>query len=69
MDIVNWYNQLANDYGDIAWFVDSIGKSVQGRDMPALHITNAATSSPKTIYFQCQIHASEGLACLNSHRS
>ena len=67
-DIVGWYTQLTNDYSDIARFVDSIGKSVEGRDMPAVHITKLATPS-NTVYFQCQIHASEGLACLNSHRS
>ena len=67
-DIVKWYTRLAKDYRGIARFVRSIGKSVQGRRMPAFHITNAK-GSPKTIYFQCQIHASERLACLNSYRS
>ena len=35
----------------------SIGKSVEGRDMPAVHITAATAANHPKIYFQCQIHA------------
>lgn len=57
-EIVEWYHNLANNYPDTAKYVDSIGQSIEGRDMPAVHFTNS--ESPKySIYFQCQIHASE----------
>ena len=57
-EIVEWYQSLAEDYPDIVQYVDSIGQSIEGRDMPAVHFTKA-TSPKYTIYFQCQIHASE----------
>ena len=56
--IVNWYNDLAKENPDIVKFIESIGKSVEGKDQPAVHIT-AASSGVKQIYFQCQIHASK----------
>ena len=57
-EIVEWYQKLASDYSDIVTYVDSIGESIEGRDMPAVHFTK--TPAPKhTIYFQCQIHASK----------
>ena len=43
---------------DLVKFVPSIGKSLEGRDMPAIHIT--ATDGGEhvnKIYLQCQIHA------------
>lgn len=52
---MTWYEDLAVGYPDIVKFVPSIGKSLEGRDMPAVHIT--ASSSPRKYYFQCQIHA------------
>jgi len=57
-DIVNWYRDLSEDFPDIVTFVPSIGKSVEGRDMPAVHITAGTSADTMKIYFQCQIHAS-----------
>ena len=57
-EIVNWYNALAANYSRIVKYVESIGKSLEGRDIPAVHFT-ASTSPEYTVYFQCQIHASE----------
>ena len=57
-DIVNWYEELSKKFPEIVKFVPSIGKSVEGRDMPAVHITASSTDALK-IYFQCQIHASK----------
>ena len=57
-DIVEWYSKLADDNSDIVKFFESIGKSYEGRDQPAVHIT-ANAEADKKIYFQCQIHASE----------
>ena len=58
-DIVEWYKGLEQK-SDIVKFIPSIGKSVEGRDQPAVHIT-AVTDAAKKIYFQCQIHASKCL--------
>ena len=58
-DIVNWYSELSMNNPDLVKFVPSIGKSVDGRDMPAVHITASTSADTMKIYFQCQIHASE----------
>lgn len=57
-DIVSWYEELAKDNSDFVKYVPSIGKSVEGRDQPAVHITTSTAADRKKIYFQCQIHAS-----------
>jgi hypothetical protein len=62
--IVGWYSKLANDYPNLVTFYKSIGESLEGRDMPAVHI---GTNSKYTVYFQCQIHAREwisGAVCM-----
>jgi len=61
-EIVNWYSELSMDNPDIVKFVPSIGKSVEGRDMPAVHITASTSSDTMKIYFQCQIHAREWIS-------
>lgn len=59
-DIVKWYEEMAGIYPQLATFVPSIGKSVEGRDQPAFHITaTQGKEDVNKIYFQCQIHASE----------
>lgn len=62
-EIVDWYKDLAESkYPDIVKFIPSIGKSLEGRDQPAVHITgliDPEKPKDKKIYFQCQIHASE----------
>ncbi len=55
---MEWYKKLADDNEDLVTYIDSIGKSVEGRDQPAIHIA-ANTNSKFQIYFQCQIHASK----------
>jgi murein tripeptide amidase MpaA len=57
-DIVKWYEDLANNNPNIVKYVESIGKSVEGRDQPAVHIAGENPNGNK-IYFQCQIHASK----------
>lgn len=57
-EIVNWYKDLASQNPNIVKYVESIGKSVEGRDQPAVHITSSSSTNVKRIYFQCQIHAS-----------
>jgi hypothetical protein len=65
-DIVEWYRNLTRDYSGISRFVESIGVSSQGRNIPAVHFTG--TETPEyTVYFQCQIHAREwisGAVCM-----
>ena len=56
-DIVKWWSELAEDNTEIVKYEESIGKSYEGRDIPAVHIT-ANLNREKVIYFQCQIHAS-----------
>ena len=50
--------ELADQYKDIVTYYPAIGKSYEGRDMPAVHITGS-TSPEFKIYYQCQIHASK----------
>ena len=57
-EIVEWYADLAANNPDVIKFVPSIGKSVEGRDQPAVHITDGWQEKDK-VYFQCQIHASK----------
>ncbi len=58
--ITKWYKKLSENNPRIVRLVDSIGKTEEGRDIPAVHITAAAQNSevPK-FYFQCLIHASK----------
>lgn len=59
-DIVQWYQDLETLNKYKVKYVGSIGKSYEGRDMPAVHIgkIDSEEAHPK-IYFQCQIHASK----------
>ena len=55
-----WYEEMSGAFPQLTKFVPSIGKSLEGRDMPALHITaTGGGEEVNKIYFQCQIHASE----------
>ena len=56
--IVEWWSKLAEDNPDLVKYEESIGKSLEGRDQPAVHITASMEPDVKKIYFQCQIHAS-----------
>lgn len=59
-DIVRWYRDLASLYPDLLTFNASIGKTHEGRDMPAVYFTGQTSNlGKKKFYIQCQIHASE----------
>ena len=58
-EIVNWYFDLYDKYINLVRYVPSIGKSEEGRDQPAIHITASTDLDPMKYYFQCQIHASK----------
>ena len=60
-EIVAWYkNKCENEHPEICVYIDSIGKSFEGRDQPSILIgSNSIPDKPTVkIYFQCQIHAS-----------
>ncbi len=52
---MEWYEELSKKYPGLTKYVESIGESVEGRKIPAFHIT--ASSNPKKVLFQCLIHA------------
>ena len=57
-EIVNYTQSLADLYPQYATFIPSIGKSVNGRDLPVLRIKG--TSNPaKTVFFSSGMHARE----------
>jgi murein tripeptide amidase MpaA len=60
--IKTFYKTLAENNRELVTYVPSIGQSVEGRDMIALHIT--ASKSPERLkyYIQCQIHAREWIS-------
>jgi len=64
-DIVGYTKSLNTQYPDITWWVDSIGESVEGRKIPALHI-NATTGNgngpTRKIYWQSGQHAREWIS-------
>jgi murein tripeptide amidase MpaA len=58
-EIVTQLKTLASQYSSIAKFTASIGKTVEGRDIPAIKIYGGSSSSPKRIWFQGGQHARE----------
>ncbi|CAI8026890.1 Mast cell carboxypeptidase A [Geodia barretti] len=67
-DIVAWYQTLGKNYSGLVKYVESIGMSVEGRNIPAVHITNILADPINTVYFQCQLHAREWISaavCMN----
>lgn len=54
-----WYKHQAKQHSKLVRYVDSIGKTHHGLDMPAVHLTASTNPSRHKIYFQCQIHARE----------
>jgi len=60
-EIVEYMTALAGRFAGLAEFIPSIGKSVEGRDIPALRIRQGK-SAPKTIFFSGGIHAREHIA-------
>ena len=61
--IYQWHRLLASNYPMRVHLVDSIGKTQQGKDIMAVHIsdwTTAAGDKPKAkVYLQCLLHASK----------
>jgi hypothetical protein len=58
-EIKDWYNQHAKNNQGVVKFVPSIGKTLQGNDIFAVHLTNPNGVAKKKIWFESLIHARE----------
>ncbi|KXN66061.1 peptidase M14, carboxypeptidase A, partial [Conidiobolus coronatus NRRL 28638] len=58
-EIKAWYTQHAKDNQGVVKFVPSIGKTLQGNDIFAVHLTNPNGAAKKKIWFESLIHARE----------
>ncbi|KXN65435.1 hypothetical protein CONCODRAFT_12973 [Conidiobolus coronatus NRRL 28638] len=58
-EIKTWYCQHAQNNVGIVKFVPSIGKTIEGNDIFAVHLTNPNGVAKKKIWFQSLIHARE----------
>jgi hypothetical protein len=54
-----WYTQHAQNNAGVVKFVPSIGKTVGGNDIFAVHLTNPNGAAKKKIWFESLIHARE----------
>jgi hypothetical protein len=64
-DTKQWYSDLARQFPNQARYVGTIGRSFEGRDMPAFHIAgnvNQVRPTKGYIYCQCLIHAREWIS-------
>ena len=50
-DIAAWYQRLARDYSGLVKYVESIGTSVEGRNIPAVHIYKDVSAVPNYTVF------------------
>jgi len=57
-----WYQKLAETFPQLVTFVPSIGKSLEGRDLFAIHLTAPTKTSKKVFYFESLIHAREWIS-------
>ncbi|KXN64638.1 Zn-dependent exopeptidase, partial [Conidiobolus coronatus NRRL 28638] len=58
-EIKAWYTQHAQNNAGAVKFVPSIGKTLQGNDIFAVHLTNPNGAAKKKIWFESLIHARE----------
>ncbi len=64
-EIKDYYFNLAHEHEHLVRFVDSIGKSYEGRDIFALHfngLSEKTETKPNKIWIQCLIHAREWIS-------
>eukprot|EP00158_Paraphelidium_tribonemae_P004291 Partr_v1_DN26677_c5_g1_i3_m69237 putative Carboxypeptidase len=63
-EIKKWYSDLATANPKLLRFVASVGQSVEGRDLFAVHLTSdkGDVKTKKQVYFQSQIHAREWIS-------
>jgi murein tripeptide amidase MpaA len=60
-ELVNWYRNFATANPSLVTWIPSIGRSFEGRDMPAIIMTSAPANAPN-VYMQCLIHAREWIS-------
>jgi murein tripeptide amidase MpaA len=58
-EIKAWYTQHAQNNAGVVKLVPSIGKTLQGNDIFAVHLTNPNGAAKKKIWFESLIHARE----------
>lgn len=58
-DIMTFYSMLASMYNSIVTLTNSIGQSVEGRNIPAVKITAASGSQTPKVLVTCLLHARE----------
>jgi hypothetical protein len=61
-DIVSWCKEVGKTYSSLVKIDPSIGKSVQGRDIPAVHITGSEAGPKKQIWINSLQHAREWIS-------
>eukprot|EP00834_Sanchytrium_tribonematis_P001721 NODE_44_length_33449_cov_1.575742.p21 type:complete len:244 gc:universal NODE_44_length_33449_cov_1.575742:27289-26558(-) len=61
-EVKQWYQKLADIFPDLVEFVPSIGKSTEGRDLFAIHLTSPSKQTKKQFYFESLIHAREWIS-------
>jgi len=58
-DIVQYLQDLQATYPNLVTYNPSIGKTIQGRDIPAIRITGSKHTNPKSFWFNGGQHARE----------
>jgi hypothetical protein len=61
-ELLGFYKDLAQKHPDLVRYVPSIGKSHEGRDIPAFHVKGKNYQGSKKFYFEGLIHAREWIA-------
>jgi len=61
-EIVAYYQAFATAYPSLATFVANIGSTLEGRAIPALHVTGGTGTNKKKIFFNGGQHAREWIA-------
>ena len=60
--VKEWYKKLSEQFPELVRFVPSIGKSIEGRDIFAIHLTSPVKGTKKQFYFESLIHAREWIS-------
>jgi murein tripeptide amidase MpaA len=61
-ELLGFYKGLAQQYPDLVKYVPSIGKTHEGRDIPAFHLKGKNYRGDKKFYFEGLIHAREWIS-------
>jgi len=61
-EIVAYYQTLANTHPTLITFIANVGNSLEGRAIPAIHVTAGTATTKKKIFFNGGQHAREWIA-------